>query len=149
MKFFSRGRFAFLLVFGLASLLSSSFVGGSDRTAGHLNMITIDGSVNPASADFLIKAIEQSEQDGAVALLIELDTPGGLVSSSQDIIKAMLNAEVPTIVYVTPRGAWAASAGMFITIAANVAAMTPGSSIGAAHPVGIGGSGGRQQRGRG
>ncbi|MEE3326971.1 MAG: nodulation protein NfeD [Myxococcota bacterium] len=105
-------------------------------------MITIDGSINPASADFLIKSIEESEADGAVALLIELDTPGGLVSSSQDIIKAMLNAEVPTIVYVTPRGAWAASAGMFITIAANVAAMTPGSSIGAAHPVGIGGSGG-------
>ena len=112
------------------------------QAGGHLNTITIDGSINPASADFLIRAIEESEADGAVALLIELDTPGGLVSSSQDIIKAMLNAEVPTIVYVTPRGAWAASAGMFITIAANVAAMTPGSSIGAAHPVGIGGSGG-------
>ena len=142
MNCFSRGRPAVALVFCLALLLSSSFVTGSDRAAAHLNMITIDGSINPASADFLMKAIEQSEQDGAVALLIELDTPGGLVSSSQDIIKAMLNAEVPTIVYVTPRGAWAASAGMFITIAANVAAMTPGSSIGAAHPVGIGGSGG-------
>ena len=142
MKIFSRSWSAVAVVAGLALLLGSALVTGSDNEAGHLNMITIDGSINPASADFLIKAIEQSEQDGAVALLIELDTPGGLVSSSQDIIKAMLNAEVPTIVYVTPRGAWAASAGMFITIAANVAAMTPGSSIGAAHPVGIGGSGG-------
>lgn len=124
-------------------VLSFLFLWGRPALAdGHLNTITIDGSINPASADFLIRAIEESEADGAVALLIELDTPGGLVSSSQDIIKAMLNAEVPTIVYVTPRGAWAASAGMFITIAANVAAMTPGSSIGAAHPVGIGGSGG-------
>ncbi len=111
------------------------------QAAGHLNVITIEGSINPASADYIMEAIEISEADGAAALLIELDTPGGLVSSSQDIIKAMLNAGVPTIVYVTPRGAWAASAGMFVTIAANLAAMTPGSSIGAAHPVSIGGGG--------
>jgi membrane-bound serine protease (ClpP class) len=115
---------------------------GAASAAGHLNVITIEGSINPASADYLIEAIRSSEADGAAALLIELDTPGGLVSSSQDIIKAMLNSEVPTIVYVTPRGAWAASAGMFLTIAANLAAMTPGSSIGAAHPVSIGGGGG-------
>ena len=115
---------------------------GLAGAAGHLNVITIEGSINPASADYLIQAIRTSEADGAAALLIELDTPGGLVSSSQDIIKAMLNSEVPTIVYVTPRGAWAASAGMFLTIAANLAAMTPGSSIGAAHPVSIGGGGG-------
>jgi len=120
---------------GLLLLLGSS----ASLAAGHLNVITIEGSINPASADYIIQAIEASEADGAAALLIELDTPGGLVSSSQDIIKAMLNAEVPIIVYVTPRGAWAASAGMFVTIAANVAAMTPGSTIGAAHPVSIGG----------
>ena len=124
-----------LVVAGLFLLLGSSTSGA----AGHLNVIVIEGSINPASADYIMQAIETSEADGAAALLIELDTPGGLVSSSQDIIKAMLNAEVPTIVYVTPRGAWAASAGMFLTIAANVAAMTPGSSIGAAHPVSIGG----------
>jgi membrane-bound serine protease (ClpP class) len=115
---------------------------GLGVAAPQLNTITIDGSINPASAAYLMEAIEISESEGASALLIELDTPGGLVASSQDIIKAMLNAEIPTIVYVTPRGAWAASAGMFVTIAANVAAMSPGSSIGAAHPVSIGGGGG-------
>ena len=77
---------------------------------GQINLVTISGSINPASADFLIHAIETSEKDGAVALLIELDTPGGLVSSTKDIIVAMLNAEVPIIVYVAPRGAWASSA---------------------------------------
>jgi membrane-bound serine protease (ClpP class) len=100
---------------------------------------TIAGSINPASSDYLQKAIAESETDGAAALLLELDTPGGLVASTKDIIQAMLNARVPVIVYVAPRGAWAGSAGTFITIAGNVAAMAPGSSIGAAHPVGIGG----------
>ena len=131
----------FLAVGFVSSVLLFSSTGVA-AAAGHLNVITIEGSINPASADYLIEAIRASEADGAAALLIELDTPGGLVSSSQDIIKAMLNSEVPTIVYVTPRGAWAASAGMFVTIAANLAAMTPGSSIGAAHPVSIGGGGG-------
>jgi membrane-bound serine protease (ClpP class) len=106
---------------------------------GHLNVVTIDGSINPASSDYLQKAIAESEADGAAALLLELDTPGGLVASTKDIIQAMLNARVPIIVYVAPQGAWAGSAGTFITIAGNVAAMAPGSSIGAAHPVGIGG----------
>jgi membrane-bound serine protease (ClpP class) len=74
-----------------------------------------------------------------VILLIELDTPGGLVASTQDIIQAMLGSRVPIVVYVAPQGAWAGSAGTFITLAAHVAAMAPGSSIGAAHPVGLGG----------
>jgi len=104
-------------------------------------LATIDGSINPASANYLIEAISQSERESAAALLIELDTPGGLVSSTKDIIQAMLNAEVPILVYVAPRGAWASSAGTFITVAANVAAMAPGTSIGAAHPVGVGGGG--------
>ncbi len=126
--------FAALTLLGLAS----SEVYASPR----IMQITVDGSINPASADYIIHAIEKSEAESAAALLIEMDTPGGLVASTQDIIKAMLNARVPTIVYVTPRGAWAASAGTMITIAGNVAAMTPGSSIGAAHPVSIGGGGG-------
>lgn len=105
--------------------------------AGEILLVEIDGSINPASADYLIGAIHQAEQTGAVAVLIELDTPGGLVSSTQDIIQAMLNSSVPTIVYVSPRGATATSAGTFITLAANVAAMMPGTSIGAAHPVSL------------
>ena len=122
------------LVVGLALLVPGA------AHAAHVNFTTIDGSINPASADHLIKLIARSEQDGATAVLIELDTPGGLVSSTKDIIQAMLNARVPVIVYVAPRGAWAASAGTFITMAAHVAAMAPGTSIGAAHPVSIGGS---------
>jgi membrane-bound serine protease (ClpP class) len=105
--------------------------------AGEILLVEIDGSINPASADYLIAAIHRAEESGAAAVLIELDTPGGLVSSTQDIIQAMLNATVPTIVYVSPRGATATSAGTFITLAANVAAMMPGTSIGAAHPVSL------------
>ena len=116
----------------LATLLLPSLA-----LAGDLYVVTIDGSINPASADYLIGAIEQAEAENAAAILIELDTPGGLVSSTQDIIQAMLNATVPTIVFVTPRGATATSAGTFITLAANVAAMMPGTSIGAAHPVSL------------
>jgi membrane-bound serine protease (ClpP class) len=106
---------------------------------GHVNVAIVSGSINPASSDYLQRAIVQSEQEGAAALLIELDTPGGLLSSTKDIIQAMLNARVPVLVFVAPRGAWAASAGTFITLAGHVAAMAPGTSIGAAHPVGIGG----------
>ena len=109
--------------------------------AGEIFVVTVDGSINPASADFLMSGIEQAEAAGAAAVLIELDTPGGLVSSTQDIIQAMLNASVPTIVFVTPRGAGAISAGTFITLAANVAAMMPGTTIGAAHPVSLFGGG--------
>lgn len=124
------------LVLGLA-LLASAPAG-----AAHVNVVTVDGSINPAVADYLKKAIARSEQEGAAALLLQLDTPGGLVSSTKDIIQAMLNAGVPVLVYVSPEGAWAGSAGTFITIAGHVAAMAPSTSIGAAHPVSIGGGGG-------
>jgi membrane-bound serine protease (ClpP class) len=126
----------------VVAAMSVGLTGGDAWAAPRITQITVDGSINPASADYIIHAIEQSEANDAAALLIELDTPGGLVASTQDIIQAMLNARIPTIVYVTPRGAWAASAGTMITIAGNIAAMTPGSSIGAAHPVSIGGGGG-------
>lgn len=112
--------------------------------AAHINVVTISGSINPASSDYLQKAIALSQSDGAEAILIQLDTPGGLLSSTKDIIQAILNAEVPVVVYVSPRGAWAASAGTFITLAGHIAAMSPGTSIGAASPIGIGGSGGER-----
>jgi membrane-bound serine protease (ClpP class) len=113
-------------------------------SAAHVNVIDVDGSINPASSDYIQSAIEQSEADGATALLIDLDTPGGLLASTKDIIQAILNARVPVIVFVSPRGAWAASAGTFITLAANIAAMAPGTSIGAASPVSAGGGGGER-----
>jgi membrane-bound serine protease (ClpP class) len=120
----------------LVGLLTSASAG-----ANELFVVTIDGSINPASADYLMGAIERAEEANAAAILIELDTPGGLVSATQDIIQAMLNTSVPTIVYVRPRGATATSAGTFITLAAHVAAMMPGTSIGAAHPVSLFGGG--------
>jgi membrane-bound serine protease (ClpP class) len=128
-----------LLALALALALGLFGLGAPvDATAaGPLLVVTIDGSINPASADYLISAIDRAERTGASAVLIELDTPGGLVSATQDIIQAMLNANVPTIVFVTPRGATATSAGTFITLAANVAVMMPGTSIGAAHPVSL------------
>jgi len=127
-----------------ASMLFLTFLCAAQSApaaAGELFVVRIDGSINPASADYLMSALDAAEAADAAALLIELDTPGGLVSATQDIIQAMLNSSVPTIVFVTPRGATATSAGTFITLAANVAAMMPGTSIGAAHPVSLFGGG--------
>jgi len=114
-------------------------------TAAHVNAIIIDGSINPASSDHIQQAIALSEQEGALAVLVELDTSGGLLSSTKDIVQAMLNARVPVIVFVSPQGAWAASAGAFITLAGHVAAMAPGTSIGAASPVSVTGGGERDE----
>ena len=131
-----------------ASVLLLILFAAGPAAAAHIHLATISGTINPASADYLRQAIATSEHDGASALLVELDTPGGLLASTKDVIQAMLNAGIPVIVYVAPPGAWAGSAGTFITLAANVAAMAPGTSIGAAHPVGIGpGGGGREGQG--
>ncbi len=146
MKTLRRARLAISVAFFLPWLamgLAAQDEAGETptRDSGPLTVIRIDGSINPASSDYIQQAIRESEEAGARALLMELDTPGGLVTSTQDIIQAMLRSKVPIIVYVSPQGAWAGSAGTFITIAGHVAAMAPGSTIGAAHPVGIGGGG--------
>ena len=104
-----------------------------------LARIVIDGAINPAVANFVHEAIGRAQTEGAPALVIQLDTPGGLLQSMQVIVKDILAAPVPVIVYVAPSGAGAGSAGVFITLAAHVAVMAPGTSIGAAHPVGSGG----------
>jgi membrane-bound serine protease (ClpP class) len=134
------------LLLGVALLAPSAGLSATEVLAeepverrGPVVIARIDGSINPASSTYLQRAIEEAAQRGAAILLIELDTPGGLVSSTQDIIQAMLASTVPIVVYVAPQGAWAGSAGTFITLAAHVAAMAPGSSIGAAHPVELGG----------
>jgi len=131
-----------------ASVLLWILFAAGPAAAAHIHLATISGTINPASADYLRQAIATSERDGASALLVELDTPGGLLASTKDVIQAMLNAGIPVIVYVAPPGAWAGSAGTFITLAANVAAMAPGTSIGAAHPVGIGPGGGEGEKGK-
>lgn len=121
---------AFVLVAAVAS-----WTGRASEGAPRVFVAKVSGGINPAVSDYLVKAIRTSEAEGAEALVIELDTPGGLLSSTKDIVTAILNADVAVIVFVSPRGAWAASAGTFITLAGHVAAMAPGTSIGAAHPV--------------
>ncbi|MBI3001473.1 MAG: nodulation protein NfeD [Deltaproteobacteria bacterium] len=104
-----------------------------------VDLIVIDGGINPAVDDFIRGSIERARGKRARALIIQLDTPGGLLTSTRSIVKEILGAPVPVIVYVAPSGAGAGSAGVFITLAAHIAAMAPGTNIGAAHPVGGGG----------
>jgi membrane-bound serine protease (ClpP class) len=101
-------------------------------------LLRVDGIINPASADYIVKGINKAEKEGASCLVIEMDTPGGLMESMRAIVKRMLNASLPVIVYIAPSGSRAGSAGVFITMAANIAAMAPGTNIGAAHPVQMG-----------
>ena len=115
--------------------------------APHVDVIHLEGVIAPATARYVIRAIREGERDGAAALLIEMHTPGGLLKSMDDITRAMLNTKVPTVVYVYPPGSRAASAGVFITYAASVAAMAPTTHLGAAHPVGVGsGAGGQEDK---
>ncbi|MBI2002300.1 MAG: nodulation protein NfeD, partial [candidate division NC10 bacterium] len=108
-------------------------------SARQVNVIRVESVISPSSADYIVTAIKQAEKDKVAALVIELDTPGGLDTSMRVIIKEMLAAERPIVVYVAPSGARAASAGAFITVAAHIAAMAPGTNIGAAAPVAMGG----------
>jgi len=102
-------------------------------------IIELEGSINPGTAMYVIRGLEKAKKAGAVLSVIRLDTPGGLASSMRSIVKAILNSPVPVVVYVGPKGAGAASAGVMITVAGHVAAMAPGTNIGAAHPVAAGG----------
>jgi len=105
----------------------------------HVNITIVDSIINPVVAEFIEESINKSVKDGAQCLIIQLDTPGGLDLSMRKIVKAILNSEIPIIVYVSPSGARAASAGVMITLAGNIAVMAPGTNIGAAHPVTMGG----------
>ncbi|MBM4324036.1 MAG: nodulation protein NfeD, partial [Deltaproteobacteria bacterium] len=100
--------------------------------------IEVDGIINPATAKFIIQSIDQATENGAQCLIIQLDTPGGLMESMRIIVKKILNSSIPVVVYVSPGGARAASAGVFITMAAHIAVMAPSTHIGAAHPVSLG-----------
>ncbi len=111
----------------------------ADESGRKVLVITVQGVINPVSSEFIRKSIDEAGTEGADALVVELDTPGGLDASMREIVKAINGSDVPVVVYVAPSGARAASAGVFITMAAHVAAMAPGTNIGAAHPVGLGG----------
>ncbi|MBN1999959.1 nodulation protein NfeD [candidate division KSB1 bacterium] len=100
--------------------------------------IVIDGDINPVSADFIIENIQLAEQEDYQCLLIQMDTPGGLLESTKTIVKGILGAQVPVVMYVAPSGSGAVSAGVFITLSCHIAAMADGTNIGAAHPVSVG-----------
>jgi membrane-bound serine protease (ClpP class) len=104
-----------------------------------IDVLHVKGTINPVLVDYLERGITQAEQENATACVIALDTPGGLLDSTEEIVQLIMNADVPVIVYVSPRGAWAASAGVFITLSAHIAVMAPSTTIGAAHPVSAGG----------
>jgi len=108
--------------------------------------IEVDGIINPATAKFIVDSIDEATQQGAQCLIIQLDTPGGLMESMRIIVKKELASTIPIIVYVAPGGARAASAGVFVTMAANIAVMAPGTHIGAAHPVTLGGGEGKESK---
>jgi membrane-bound serine protease (ClpP class) len=139
---------AFVVALGIAA--SAALLGARapdttgqrpDRPAGPaVDVLTLEGAIQPISAQVIIEAIDRAERAKREALIIRLDTPGGLDTAMRDIIKRILISEVPVVVYVAPSGSRAASAGTFIAYAAHVAAMSPGTSIGAATPINVGGA---------
>jgi len=120
--------FTSIILSGLVSL----------STASQVMIIRVEDAISPASARFMVQSIEKARDQKAECLIIEMDTPGGLDQSMRQVIKAIMASKVPVVVFVAPQGSRAASAGAFITMASHVAAMSPGSSIGAAHPVSVG-----------
>jgi membrane-bound serine protease (ClpP class) len=138
MKRYGTGHSAFLAAFGAACiLLVVAFT--TAAAAPPVSVIELDGAISPITVRLLDGALERARADGSQALVVELNTPGGLERSMRSMVQSILKSDIPVIVYVTPRGARAASAGVFITMAAHVAAMAPATNIGAAHPVAVGG----------
>jgi membrane-bound serine protease (ClpP class) len=130
---------AWLLLVLLAPIAPAAPVPKDSPASRPVLVATIAASINPVTADYLESAIGRAEAIGAGLLVVELDTPGGLESAMRQMVKDILATPVPVVVYVSPQGGRAASAGVLLTLAADVAAMAPGTNIGAAHPVGIGG----------
>jgi membrane-bound serine protease (ClpP class) len=132
-------RIFMFLIMIVSGIIASSVQADSRE----ILVLNVKGTVNPVLTDYIKRGIEQAEKDEAIACIIRLDTPGGLDSSMRDIVQKILDSRVPVVVYV-PAGARAASAGVFITMAAHIAAMAPETAIGAAHPVSIGTEGEQQ-----
>jgi membrane-bound serine protease (ClpP class) len=126
----------FLIIFLPAIFLTSSVLAAQQ---GDIYIITIADAISPGTAEFIKSGIKTAEENGAACIIIQMDTPGGLAESMRLIVQNILASRVPVVVFVSPGGARAASAGVMITMAADVAAMAPGTNIGAAHPVGAGG----------
>jgi membrane-bound serine protease (ClpP class) len=108
------------------------------QIAPRIDVLTVKGTINPVLTNYINRGIKQAEETGATAVIIQMDTPGGLDTAMRDIIQAIINSRVPVVVYVAPAGARAASAGTYITLSAHVAVMAPNTAIGAATPVALG-----------
>lgn len=121
----------FSYIFAVLTLFNIASFGQSNKVI----VINVDGAIQPASADYIHSGIEKAYDENAECLVIKLNTPGGLLKSTRVIVTDILESKVPVIVYVSPSGSQAASAGVFVTIAGHIAAMAPGTNIGAAHPV--------------
>jgi membrane-bound serine protease (ClpP class) len=128
-----------LILIGL--LLATAIVAGAQTISPRIDVLTVKGTINPVLVDYIGRGIERAEETGAQAVIIQMDTPGGLDTAMRDIIQDIVNARIPVVVYVAPAGARAASAGAYITIAAHIAVMAPNTAIGAATPIAMGGEG--------
>ncbi len=126
-----------IFLFGAFSLVAQTSL-SAQTGAPRVDVLQIKGVINPVLAEYIQRGIEDSEKSGATVCVIQMDTPGGLDTAMRDIVQSITNAEVPVVVYVSPSGGRAASAGVFITLSAHVAAMSPNTAIGAAHPVAMG-----------
>ncbi len=141
MSLFSRNKIwpllmGLFLLMGLAGpLVGLVFPHLAHAQAPHVLIVTIDGTINPVKERFISRAIDKAVEGQAILLILELDTPGGLLGSTRDIVEHLLESPVPVVVYVSPRGARAGSAGTFITAAGHFAVMAPGTNIGAATPI--------------
>ena len=128
-----------LIVVGL--LLALSIAANVWAASPRIDVLTVKGTINPVLTDYIERGIDQAEEGNAVAVIIQMDTPGGLDTAMRDIIQSIVNSRVPVVVYVSPSGARAASAGTYITMAAHVAVMAPNTAIGAATPISLGSDG--------
>ncbi len=134
-------RIARILLILIGLLLAVSFAARAQTGSSRIDVLTVKGTINPVLTDYITRGIEQAEETDASAVIIQMDTPGGLDTAMRDIIQSIINARVPVVVYVSPAGARAASAGAYITLSAHVAVMAPNTAIGAATPVALGGDG--------
>ncbi len=130
---------ALLIIVGLGGFAISAAPVFQDTSGGHAALVEIDGTIEPVTARYVARALSRAEADNADIVIITIDTPGGLLDSTRDIVEEIFASEIPVVVYVSPSGAQAASAGTFITAAGHVAAMASATNIGAASPVGGGG----------
>lgn len=119
-----------IVVFGVAK---------NDLAGNEVVIIELEGPISPGTSTFMVRGLKKAEEQDAALAIIRLDTPGGLASSMRSMVKAIMNSRIPVVVYVGPKGAGAASAGVMVTVSAHIAAMAPGTNIGAAHPVTAGG----------